>query len=270
MNVQHFGNNDAVLPLRQLIRRPVIASSVAVPLVVLAAFAAHAELSGDSTSSDGTTTDVPTSAGQSLDSHAIVVNHGDDRYRYALTLKIVHTYSDVVDPQNAAVAVAADCTDCQTVAISLEGILVYGDPTVFAPENLALAYNENCTNCQTLAAAYQEEVQTDGRVRITGAGRQEIAAIRRDLESIRTAGLTLYEIDAKVNEDAARLLTVLQTETKPVGRPAASGSAAPNGTAPTTATTNSPAPTATSTPTSSPSDSPSSVSPSPTATSTAG
>jgi hypothetical protein len=271
-DVQAAWNNRSVPSFRPWIRRPAIAAGLAVPLVALVAFGAHAEFASDSapTDSTSTTTDT-TSAGQSLDSHAIVVNHGDDRYRYALTLKIVHTYSDVVDPQNAAVAVATDCTDCQTVAISLEGVLVYGDPTVFAPENLALAYNQNCTNCATLAAAYQEEVQTPGRVRITGEGRREIAAIRVDLESIRHAGLTLAEIDATVNADAAKLLDVLKTDTRPVGPAGSNASAAPS-TAPSgAAATNSPGTTSTTTPAPAstasvtPSDSPSS-SPSPTST----
>ncbi|MDQ1698760.1 MAG: putative peptide zinc metalloprotease protein [Frankiaceae bacterium] len=239
------------------------------PVVVLAAFGAHAELSGDSSSTDSApSSDSTSTTGQSLDSHAIVVNHGDDRYRYALTLKIVQTGADVVDPQNAAVAVGANCTDCQTVAISLEGILVYGDPTVFAPENLALAYNENCTNCATLAAAYQEEVQHSNRVRITGEGRQRIAAIRVDLLSIRHADLTLAEIDAKVNADAAALLDVLRNDTVPVGKPGSttdSASTAPSTSTSTTPSTTSTTPAATPTDTASPSPSDSATaSPSPT------
>src|SRR5437763_8605249 len=100
------GNKHCVLPLRRLIRRPAIASAVAVPVVALAAFGAHAELTDSSPPSDmAPTTDSTATSGQSLDAHAIVVNHGDDRYRYALTLKIVQTGADVVDPQNAAVAV---------------------------------------------------------------------------------------------------------------------------------------------------------------------
>jgi hypothetical protein len=116
------------------------------------------------------------------------------------------------------------------VAISLQGVLVYGDPTVFAPENLALAYNENCTSCQTLAEAYQEIVPADGKVRISGAGRQEIAAVRHDLEMIRHDDLTLAEIDARVDADAARLLTVLRSDVVPVGHGA---KATPDTTGPT-------------------------------------
>lgn len=190
-------------------------------LVAVAAVGAYAALS-DSTADTTTASQPspsPTEAGQSQDAHAIVVNHGDNRFRYALTLKVVQVSGSVVDPQNAAVAVASDCTGCETVAISLEGVLVYGDPSVFAPENFSLAYNQNCTNCTTAALAYQEVVQHGDKVRITGAGRQEIAAIRRDLESIRHSDMSLAAIDAEVNADAAELRDVLQNDVVQVGKP---------------------------------------------------
>jgi hypothetical protein len=198
--------------MARLLRRPLLAVPAALVAVGLAGVGAHAALDGSTAASDN---------GQSTDTHAIVVNHGDGRYRYAVSLKIVKIDGEVVDPQNAAVAVAANCTDCTTVAISLQGVLVYGDPTVFAPENIALAYNENCSNCQTLAEAYQQIVPVDGKVRITGEGRREIAAVRQDLNTIRTADLTLAEIDARVDADAARLLSVLRNDVVPIGRPAA-------------------------------------------------
>lgn len=219
------GNNDGVRVPAKL-RRPAVAIGIAVPVLAIAAVGANAALDATTSSPSPTTsTTTDSSAGQSQDTHAIVVNHGDDRYRYALAFKIVQVSGDVVDAQNAAVAVAANCTDCTTVAVSLEGVLVYGDPSVFTPENVALAYNENCTNCATLAAAYQEEAQYSDRMRITGAGRQEIAAIRLDLESIRHDNLSLTEIDQRVNADAARLLDVLRNDMTPVGKPTASPSA---------------------------------------------
>jgi len=228
-----FGGNTMVMkPLRR-VRRAVVAAGLTVAAVALAGVGANAafDAARDSTAApDGAASTSPTPAttsGQSQDAHAIVVNHGDNSYRYALTLKVVQVSGDVADPHNAAVAVATDCSDCQTVAISLEGVLVYGDPTVFAPENVALAYNENCSNCATLAAAYQEVVQTSNRVRITGAGRQQIAMIRQDLDAIRHDGLSLAEIDARVNADAAALLQVLRNDVVPVGNPQPNASATP-------------------------------------------
>lgn len=256
------------------LRRPLVAVPAAFAVVTLAGVGASAALGDANSTTDATpsatssATTAETSAGQSQDSHAIVVNHGDNRYRYAIALRIVHVDSSVVDPQNVAVAAAANCTDCTTVAISMEGVLVYGDPTVFAPTNLALAYNEDCTNCQTLAAAFQQIVPTDGMVRITGTGRQEIAAVRQDLEAIRHDDLTLDEIDARVDADAGRLLAVLRDDVVPIGNApdisapnAATSSSTPPSPDPSsgaaTTDTPSPAPSDTTSPSGTPTDSPS-------------
>lgn len=218
---------------------------------------AEGELPLLSSSSDPTTsTTLSTSAaadtgspGASTDSAAVATNTVDGRTVYAISLKIVQTASDTVDATNAAVA-AASCTDCQTVAISLEAVLVIGSPTTFDPTNLALAINTSCTNCQTLASAYQTIVQNDTRVRISGAGRQEIAAIRRDLESLRTSGLDIVAVQQRVDEDAGRFLAVLQNEVYPVGPPSNTGTtstASPAAAAVGSSTTTSTAPPSTTT-----------------------
>lgn len=158
------------------------------------------------------------------------MNTKDGKTVIAISMKITQIAKDTVDPTNAAVAVAS-CTDCQTVAIALEGVLVAGDPATFDPTNIALALNTGCTNCQTLATAYQQIVQNDTRVRITGAGRREIADVRQDLESLRKSGLDILAIQQRVDEDAGRLLAVLRSDVVPIGKPATPGdSAAPTST----------------------------------------
>jgi putative peptide zinc metalloprotease protein len=200
-------------------------------------------VSSSSDTSDTTTTTTPGSPGASTDNVAVASNTQDGRTVVALAIKIVQTDSSTVDAANAAVA-AASCTDCQTVAVALEGVLVIGSPDNFSPTNLALAINSECTNCQTLAAAYQKVVQHDTRVRISGEGRREIAAIRTDLLSLRNSGLDIVTIRQRVNDAAARFVNVLETQVYPIGRPpdaaAASGAtttAPPTTTASTTPTT---------------------------------
>lgn len=214
------------IPRPALTRR---AGGIAVAVVVVLGFGGWAFAEGGvplisssspapATSTSTTVNTAPGSPGASTDNVAVASNTTDGRTVYAISLKIVQTDSSTVDATNAAVA-AASCTDCQTVAISLEGVLVIGSPTTFDPTNIALAINSDCSNCQTLATAYQDVVQYDTRVRITGAGRQEIAAIRKDLESLRTSGLDIFSIQQRVNDDAGRFLTVLRNDVVPVGRP---------------------------------------------------
>lgn len=181
--------------------------------------------------------------GSGDDNVAVAQNSRDGGEVYSVRLKIVQTDDPVVDAGNAAVA-AAECSDCTTVAIAIEGVLVYGgDVTEVTPVNLAVALNSNCTNCQTLAAAYQKVTQNDTRVRITGTGRQKIAELRRELNTLRTRDLTLEEIAAEADRIAGEFFDVLENEVLPIGRPADGSSS--ESSSPTDANTGAATPTTT-------------------------
>jgi putative peptide zinc metalloprotease protein len=184
------------------------------------------------------------------DNVAAAVNTKDGKTVYAIRLKIVQTSADTVDSNNVAAAVAG-CSDCTTVAIAFEGVLIAGDAEVIEPTNLALAYNVNCSGCTTVAEAYQKVVQTSTRVRITGEGRREIAAVRRELNALRTSGLPYDEIVTTVAALEQRFAAVLTNEIVPVGStkdPAPAGAADVSDTPPSStpgesaAVTDSPAP----------------------------
>lgn len=156
--------------------------------------------------------------GTTPDNVAAAVNTKDGRTVYAIKLKIVRTSADTVTPTNAAIAVNSGCTGCATVAIAFEAVLVTGSPSTFAPTNLAIAYNEACSGCVAFAEAYQQVVQTSTRVRITPEGRRRIAAIRKDLNSIRKDELSIEEIRARVAAAEQAFAEVLRTEIVPVGK----------------------------------------------------
>lgn len=206
------------------------------------------------------------SAGNGDDNTAVAVNTRDGSEVYAIRLKVVMAGGDTVDATNAAVAVAS-CSDCQTVAIALEGVLITGDATTIAPENIALAINSECDGCRTLAYAYQNVQTTDGKVRLTGAGRQRIAELRRELNAIRTAGMELDQIRQTVSRIAAEFAAVLDSEVVPIGKPAQEAAATDASPEPSPSGSQTPSPTtspaATATSTTSPSPSPTSSSPSP-------
>lgn len=216
------------------------------------------------TSGGGTGGAATTSGGD--DNVAVAVNTRDGSTVYALRLKVVITGADTVDSGNAAVA-AASCSDCQTVAIALEGVIVTGDAEVVAPENIALAINSECSNCQTLAYAYQNLQTVDGRVRLTGEGRAGIARLRQQLNALRTSGLDILAVKAEVDRIAGEFAAILGSEVVPIGRPSsaqvAGASGAPSASATATATPAATSP-GTSQETSAPSPSPtSSTTPSP-------
>jgi len=59
-----------------------------------------------------------------------------------------------VDNKSTAVAYSS-CTDCRTVAVAVQVVLVSGDPDEVGPQNVSLTLNYDCAECESLAAAYQ-------------------------------------------------------------------------------------------------------------------
>ncbi len=96
-------------------------------------------------------------------------------------LKVGHYGGDNLQSENVASAYSHDCTDCRTVAVAVQAVLVTGNPSTSEPKNVAAALNQNCVRCTTFAYAYQYVVNTDGRVHLDGETRADIhRAARRD------------------------------------------------------------------------------------------
>jgi putative peptide zinc metalloprotease protein len=197
------------------------------------------------------------------DTVAVAVNTKDGFDIFKLAFQVRRATGDVIDNSNAAVAYAS-CTDCQTIALAIQVVLVSGtDASTVSPENLAVAINEDCTLCDTLASAYQFVITVDGRLGLTGEGRRRLAEIRVALLGLRDSGLTAAEIQVKVDALMDELADVLSTEL--VVRNATDSTPSPTTSAPAGDAT----PTASGTPVETPAETPSgSTSPTPDETAT--
>lgn len=164
----------------------------------------------------------------SADTTAVVINTRDGSSVFRFAFQIRRVAGDVVDEANAAVAFAS-CESCQTVAISIQAVLVMDDPSIVTPTNLALAYNYECVLCDTLASAYQFVLGTDGPVHFSAEGNQAIAQIHRELQQLRNGELSNAEIQARVDGLAQRLAQVLATELVAAGPPPQETPAEPPG-----------------------------------------
>jgi len=147
------------------------------------------------------------------DNTAVAVNTRDNSSVYRFSFKILRVNKDVVDNGNAAVAVAS-CTDCRTVAMAIQVLLITDDASVVTPTNLALALNVDCTNCETLADAYQW-VSSEGdpvRVHFTPEGNRRLAEIRREGHALRHSDLPLLDLQARIEQLAAEVGYVLAND----------------------------------------------------------
>jgi putative peptide zinc metalloprotease protein len=152
------------------------------------------------------------------DTAAVAVNTRDGSTLFRFAFSVRQILGDVVDQSNTAVAYAS-CTECRTVAISVQVLLVSGSPDTVTPTNLALALNDGCTECETLASAYQFVFGNGDDLRFTAEGRKQIAEIRRRFQELRKQGdtLSLAEVQTQADALAGELREVLASEVTPRG-----------------------------------------------------
>lgn len=144
---------------------------------------------------------------------AVAVNTEDGAAVFRLAFSIRKVTDGLVDQTNSAYALAS-CTDCQTVALAFQVVLVNGDTDVVVPENRAVAYNDQCVECLTYASATQIILGYDRPVRFTAAGRQRLSALRRTLKELeaRIGELTPAQLHAEVSAAKAELMAILDEE----------------------------------------------------------
>lgn len=147
------------------------------------------------------------------DTSAVAVNTEDGASLFRLAFSIRKVADGVVDQTNSAYALA-NCTDCQTVALAFQVVLVNGDADVVVPENRAVAYNDECVDCLTYASATQYILGYDGPVRFTAEGRRRLHALRQSLLELESqiAELNPAELHAAVSAAKAELLAILDEE----------------------------------------------------------
>jgi putative peptide zinc metalloprotease protein len=160
----------------------------------------------------------PASAQGGGDNTAIAINTKDGATVFRIAFAIRHVMNGVVDQGNAAVAVAS-CTECATVAIAIEIVLVESNANVVTPTNLALAFNNQCTLCLTVANAYQFVLSTGGAVHFDAEGNKILAEIKNELEKLKHETLTLAELQSRLDSMIARIRDVLANHLVPNGPP---------------------------------------------------
>lgn len=208
-----------------------LGGTVALLVLLLTLFAPAAGAQESTIDGDGGVT----GGSSGSDNVGIAVNTKDGSSLFKFAFGITQATGDVVDAGNAAVAYAS-CTECTTVAIAIQFVIVEGSPDSFTPENLAIAMNESCSLCTTMALAYQVVIQTDGPTRLTGEGRSRLEALLRQLKALEDANLTVDDLNTKVGDLVQQMTEVLSSSLVPIA-PAPDAAAAAATTSSTTTTT---------------------------------
>lgn len=151
---------------------------------------------------------------------AVAVNTEDGASVFRLAFSIRRVVDGVVDHENLALAYAT-CTDCQTVALAFQVVIVVGDANYVAPVNQAAAVNDQCAECLTFASATQIVVGVDGPVVFTPEGQRRLAILRRRMAALeeRLDQLTPAQLAAEVSSIEQELIDILEEELVPAGEP---------------------------------------------------
>ena len=150
-------------------------------------------------------------AAASTENVATATTEQDDSRVFDLAWDVAKQRGGVVDHFNAANA-AARCARCKATAIAFQIVIVSGAPQTVGPINQAVALNHGCTDCVAVAEARQFVRVLDAPVRLTGAGRAELADIHQDLRALEAQDPPLDQLHQAVEHQEARVLGVLNTE----------------------------------------------------------
>ena len=94
-------------------------------------------------------------------------------------------------------------------------MLVSGTPERITPQNRAVAVNDQCTQCVVVAEARQFVRVVDVPVKFTDAGREVLADVRQQLTALESQDLSLADLHAAVEAQEARVRTVMRDEVVP-------------------------------------------------------
>jgi putative peptide zinc metalloprotease protein len=143
------------------------------------------------------------------DNQALAVNTEDGSVHYDVSFSLVWADGDTATNRNEAYALAS-CTDCRTVAVAFQVVLVLGSVDVVVPENLSAAVNYACVQCVTEALATQLVVSVPGP--LDEQATRDLAAIWDQLRAFgdQIEGVPLSELRARLTGFEEQILAVVQ------------------------------------------------------------
>ena len=146
----------------------------------------------------------------------LVMNETDGRLAARANLVQGIASGPTAIPENLASA-SASCTDCRTVSVAMQAVLIVSDPDVASPRNAAVAANSGCLRCETFAYAWQYVVSTGGPVRITPEGHRTIADLEAEASELAASDLPFPQLVDALDEVAGEFRAVIDQEVERVG-----------------------------------------------------
>ncbi|MGH1550747.1 hypothetical protein ACRAWB_16790 [Leifsonia poae] len=163
------------------------------------------------------------------DNQALAVNTTDGSVLYDVAFALVWVTGGQSALNTNSAYAFADCASCTTVAVGFQVVLIVGQSDVIIPQNLAVAANSGCVDCVTAAVAHQlvltlaaaPDAQTLAKLNALWA---EIMAYSKTIE-----GQALSDVQAKLLAFEQQLKEIVGQD--PSATPVGGSPAAPDPTA---------------------------------------
>ncbi|NUR07732.1 MAG: hypothetical protein HOQ45_12080 [Nocardioidaceae bacterium] len=145
------------------------------------------------------------------DNQAGAFNTTDDSVVYDVAFALVWATGDEVDNVNEAHAYAS-CSNCVTVAVAFQVVLIMDDAHVVIPQNLSVAANYDCYQCITAAIASQLVLSVENT-----PGQEQLTALADVWDRLIQFGhhittYTLTEISAQLDGFKTEIIAILDDE----------------------------------------------------------
>jgi putative peptide zinc metalloprotease protein len=149
---------------------------------------------------------------------------------YDVSFSLVWADGSTALNKNEAYAFAS-CTDCRTVAVAFQVVLVAGQVDVVVPQNLSGALNYACVRCVTQALATQLVVSVPGA--LTEAQNAQLAAVWTQLQAFgaHLEDVPLSELQSRLSAFEQQILGIVAPGATSGGSAPATGTAPASGTA---------------------------------------
>ena len=162
------------------------------------------------------------------DNQALAVNTTNGSVKYDVAFSLVWADGSTALNKNEAYAFAS-CTDCRTVAVAFQVVLVAGQVDVVVPQNLSAALNYACVRCVTQALATQLVVSVPGA--LTDAQNAQLDAVWKELQAFgaHIEDVPLSELQSRLSGFEQQILGIVAPDAADAGTTPASTSAPSGG-----------------------------------------
>jgi putative peptide zinc metalloprotease protein len=143
------------------------------------------------------------------DNIVYLVNRSDGAHRSQASVGFAVDTGTSVMNQNIAVAYAS-CTNCRTVAVAIQVVILEQTPTNFQPTNTAIAINDTCHYCETFAYANQVILRAGSNASVSERYVDQAENVRRNIAAVAASSESFPQMTSDLDGLTQQLVGIVR------------------------------------------------------------